>query len=91
MFYYPLILKIITFPRITFIVLFRNLTNNTEVSQHSCEQTARGSELEHSYQPCAITRLVKEMIGAKITENNFQLFWTNHLTNTTPVIVKIVI
>lgn len=22
------------------------------------------------------------MIRAKITENNFQLFWTNHLTNT---------
>lgn len=31
------------------------------------------------------------MIRAKITENNFQLFWTNHLTNTTPAIVKIVI
>ena len=58
MFYYPLILKIIIFPRITFINLFRNLTNTTEVSQHSCEQTARGSELEHSYQPYAITRLV---------------------------------
>lgn len=58
MLYYPLILKIIIFPRITFINFFRNLTNTTEVSQHSCEQTTRGSELEHSYQPYAITRLV---------------------------------
>lgn len=38
--------------------LLSKFTNTTEVSQHSCEQTTRGSELEHSYQPYAITRLV---------------------------------